>query len=93
MKNQRLQERKEYLKELALKGRAYRKENGSGETPYSDNARYCHIAYCMARGRKYEEIEPKVHECNTISKWKWEQINEDITYLKEGFDEDVRISA
>ena len=26
------------------------------------NARHFHIAYCMLRGRKHEEIEPRCHE-------------------------------
>jgi hypothetical protein len=93
MKNQRLQERKEELKQLALDGRKFRRENGCGWTPYSDQARYKHIAYCMARGRDYLEIENKVHDCNKISSWRWETINKDIEYLKEGFDEDVCASA
>ena len=93
MKNQRLAERKQELKELALKGRAERKEWGSGPTSYSESARFKHIAYCMARGKDYLQIEQKVHEHNEISDWKWETIDKDIAFLKEGFNEDVCISA
>lgn len=82
MKNQRLVERKQTLKELA---------RGSKKDSYC--YRHQHIAYCMARGRKYLEIENKVHDHNILSKWEWERLNEDIAYLKEGFNEDVHISA
>ena len=89
MKNQRLAERKQELKELTLDIRKAK--------PYSDylshQFRYKHIAYCMARGRSYEQIESKVHEHNIISKYDWERINSDIDYLKEGFCEDVCASA
>lgn len=37
--------------------------------------RRLHIAYCLLRGRTYEQIEPKVHECNKLTKWDWEKIN------------------
>ena len=93
MKNQRLLERKQELKQLTLDGRAYRKKWGSGCTPYSREARFKHIAYCMARGKKYEQIEQKVHKCNEIHEYYWKKIEADIEYLKEGFNEDVRASA
>lgn len=93
MKNQRLFERKQELKELTLKGRAERKEYGSGPTSYSETARFKHIAYCMAKGRKYEQIEQKTHEHNKISKYRWESIEKDIAFLKEGFNEDVHLGA
>lgn len=83
MKNQRLAERKQELKELA----AYIKRNKP--TYKSEEFRFKHIAYCMARGKEYNQIEQKTHEHNKISDWKWESINKDIAYLKEGFNEDV----
>jgi hypothetical protein len=93
MKNKRLQERKDELKSLALQGRNYRKNFGCGWTPYTDEARYKHIAYCMARGKEYKQIEQKVSDEKFISPYTWERIYEDIAYLKEGFNEDVRVSA
>ena len=33
------------------------------------NYRYLHIAYCLLRGKKYEQIEPKVRE-NNKPNWK-----------------------
>lgn len=93
MKNQRLFERKQELKELTLKGRAERKEYGSGPTSYSESARFKHIAYCMARGRSYEQIELYTHPHNRISDYRWESINKDIEFLKGGFSEDVCVSA
>ena len=83
MKNQRLIQRKEELKELA----SYIKKNKP--THKSEEFRFKHIAYCMARGRSYEQIENKVHEHNIISKYRWEIINKDIEFLSEGFCEDV----
>ncbi len=93
MKNQRLLERKQELKKLAKDGREYRRRNGCGWTPYSDKARFKHIAYCIARGRKYLEIERKTREDNFICEYKWEIINKDIAELQEGSNEDVYISA
>ena len=93
MKNLKLLKRKQELKQLTLDGREYRRKNGSGWTPFTDKARYDHIAYCMARGTKYLEIEQKTREDNVISKYRWEIINKDIVELKEGFNEDVHLSA
>ena len=66
MKNQRL---KEILKQYAVdirKAKATRKSVPNGYVPELEamrwNARHFHIAYCMLRGRKYEEIEPRCHE-------------------------------
>lgn len=88
MKNQRLIERKQELKDIAkrIKERTNRWYEPS-------DFRFKHIAYCMARGRSYKEIENKVHNHNIISDYKWQEINKDIDYLREGFNEDVRISA
>ena len=93
MKNQRLFERKQELKQLTLDGRNYRKENGCGWTPYSEEARFKHIAYCMSRGTTYAEIELKTHKQNEIDEYRWEAINKDVAYLEGGFSEDVCISA
>ena len=65
----KLHELKEQQKELAkeikeLKGK--RKESRYGYVPGLEGKRstyrYRHIAYCMARGRKYEEIERTCRE-------------------------------
>jgi hypothetical protein len=92
MKNKKLAERKQELKDLSEQIRKDKREHGFGYGD-SEGFRYRHIAYCMARGRKYLEIENKVHECNVISKYRWEIINKDIAELQEGFNEDVCISA
>lgn len=89
MKNQRLAERKQELKEIALDIREDKRKYG-WPACRSEEYRFKHIAYCMARGRKYEEIERKTHEHKKISKYQWEKLNSDISYLQEGFNEDVR---
>lgn len=87
MKNLKLAERKQELKELAA-------EIKLGKPTYKSSIfRYKHIAYCMARGKDYLQIENKVHEHNIISKYRWESINKDIAELREGFNEDVHPSA
>ena len=60
---------KQRLKDLAVdirKMKASRKQHEFGYVPGLDSARWearhLHIAYCMLRGRKYEEIEPRCHE-------------------------------
>jgi hypothetical protein len=83
MKNLKLAERKKELKELA----AYIKANKP--THLSETFRFKHIAYCMARGRTYEQIEAKTHQHNVISEWRWISIKKDIAELQEGFNEDV----
>lgn len=88
MKNQRLLERKEELKALA----AFIKKNKPVSWK-SEEFRFKHIAYCMARGKSYEQIEQKTHEHNKISDYRWESINKDIAYLREGFCEDVCTGA
>lgn len=40
----------------------------------SQEYRYKHVAYCLARGRKYEEIERKVTEGNEIDMLRVEKI-------------------
>ncbi len=42
----------------------------------SNERRIKHIAYCLLRGRTYEQIEQKVHECNVITKYQWKRIHE-----------------
>ena len=94
MKNQRLAERKQQLKELAAQIKQDKIDFGRGSTQWeSEMFRFQHIAYCMARGRSYEQIEQKTHEHNKISKYRWESINNDIAYLKEGFNEDVHTGS
>lgn len=34
-----------------------------------------HIAYCLLRGRTYEQIESKVHDCNKLKQADWDKIN------------------
>lgn len=59
----------------------YKPEDGKPEWFWlaeADKARYSfrlkHIAYCLLRGRKYEQIEPKVDEVHQLSKKDWEYI-------------------
>lgn len=94
MKNLKLQERKTYLKSLAreireLKSQRKSKPYGYVSGLYSSQWEYrCkHIAYCMARGRSYEEIEKSTH--TPIEQYYWDRINEDIEELRGGFSEDV----
>jgi len=49
--------------------------------------RHKHIAYCLARGRSYEQIESKVHEGNEP---KWDIIN---ALLKKVQDEQAAFRA
>ena len=83
----KIQIRKQELKDLA----AYIKKNK--RTFKSYEFRIKHIAYCMARGRTYEQIEQKTHEHNVISKYQWESINKDISELRGVSNEDVCIGA
>ena len=79
MKNLRLAERKQELKDLAAQIKK------SKPTHLSETFRFKHIAYCMARGRSYEQIEQKTHDHKAITKWRWEDIKKDITFLQESF--------
>jgi hypothetical protein len=83
MKNLRLAERKQELKDLTVQIKKNK------PTHLSEIFRFRHIAYCMARGRTYEQIEQKTHEHNIISEFRWASINKDIADLKEGFNENV----
>ena len=38
--------------------------------------RHKHIAYCLLRGRTYEQIEQKVHEHNLLKEYHWKKIHE-----------------
>lgn len=83
-----IKEMKAHLKTLAASIRQHRREykdaqRGRGvdwTAPYwkvfaeSDQFRYEHVAYCLVRGRKYEEIERTVHEGNEIDMEKVEKI-------------------
>lgn len=80
MKNLLLATRKQELKELA----AFIKRNKPTHHQ-SERFRFLHIAYCMAKGRKYEQIEQKTHDYKVISDWRWTSINKDIEELKAGF--------
>lgn len=59
------------LKELAAKIKASK--------PYwcyeKQQYRHMHIAYCMLRGRTYEQIEQTTREENVLKKHHWETIN------------------
>lgn len=84
MKNLKLAERKQQLKELA----EFIKKNKPCHSS-SESFRFKHLAYCMARGRKYEEIEQKTRDNKVISEWQWTRINKDIDELKAGFHEEA----
>ena len=78
---------KQELKELAVEIRKLRKTRKSEPYGYvpgleslSSEARHKHIVYCMLRGRRYEEIEPKCHNApSTIL----------LEMLMEDYSEDV----
>lgn len=72
---------KKELKELASTIRTMKKarcaENHGfiyGLDTNQRNYRVKHVAYCLARGRTMEQIEPKVREGNELSKWELEII-------------------
>ena len=82
---------KSELKELATEIRELRKTRKSerdGYVPLLDNmswnARHMHIAYCMLRGRKYEEIEKYCREEPNMNR---------VEKIMEEYREDVCISA
>jgi len=65
----KIQKLKKLNKEYAIdirKLKSTRKSFPHGLVPLLDNmrwnARHQHVAYCMLRGRDYEEIEAKCHE-------------------------------
>ena len=57
------------------------------------NFRHKHIAYCMARGRTYEQIEPKVREGNEPNKTYITSVLDDLTEMEVVNEKDVHISA
>jgi len=82
------QQQKEYAVEIR-KAKSTRKSCENGYVPLLDNmrwnARHNHIAYCMLRGRSYEEIEKSCHEPANMARV--EKI------MEEYRDEDVCTSA
>jgi roadblock/LC7 domain-containing protein len=79
--NEKLLELKKELKQEASEIRAMKASRCAANSGYVHGLhwaqleyRYKHIAYCMARGRTYEQIEGKVHDCNKISEYKMDQI-------------------
>ena len=71
----KIHELKQLLKEYAVdirKAKSTRKQCKNGYVPLLDNmrwnARHYHLAYCMLRGRKYEEIEPRCHEAPNMKR-------------------------
>lgn len=52
-----------------------------------------HIAYCLLRGRTYEQIEPRVLDQNKISARDWERIEAIKTQFTEVENETLRVSA
>lgn len=53
---------------------AWKREKGIMYTDLSKEYRHMHIAYCLLKGRKYEEVENKVREGNSPNWSKIEQI-------------------
>ena len=43
---------------------------------YIPKIRLWHIAYSMMKGKTYEQIETKVHECNKLTEAQWKFIKE-----------------
>ena len=81
----------------------------SKRLPTTYSRRQYHIAYSMLRGKTYEQVENKVHDCNRLNSYDWgciDQIQdlypwpaEEVeAYLerkarREEHAEDVRLSA
>jgi hypothetical protein len=90
----KIKELKSRLKELAVFNRQYKhayKEWQRGNITFADlnkmsqsgpcgNYRYMHIAYCLLRGRKYEQIENKVKPGNEPS---WNAIEHIMAAYRE----------
>jgi hypothetical protein len=79
---------KEELKALAKQIRIAKIEYKEGQRSFNvfsftyghpenlgDQFRLCHIAWSLARGRTYEQIENKVKDENKLSDQAWEKIN------------------
>jgi hypothetical protein len=85
-------EKKEQLKQMANHIRTLKDGRKSGKTSNYEcykagrSCRIEHIAYCLTRGRTYEQIEqPK--ECNRIFEYEWKKINTLHETLKAKVDE------
>ena len=86
-----IQKMKQELKALALNirltraaGKDYQRSHGAINNFPKDSKglwisvpefRHKHIAYCLARGKTYEQIEPKTHEQNKLLQKHWDKIN------------------
>lgn len=86
-----IKECKQLLKDQAKLIRdlkSQRKSNYSGYVPGLDSERRSyrlrHIAYCLARGRTLEQIEPKVAYYNELTKWDMSVIDSIIKDLTGG---------
>ena len=49
----------------------------------SHEYRLYHIAYCLLRGKLYEQVENKVHDCNKLSAYDWAEIEKIRTQYYE----------
>lgn len=90
----KIKELKSLLKELAAHNRKYKamyKDCQRGKVKWEDlwafsrsgpqgNYRYMHIAYCLLRGRTYEQIENKVKPGNEPS---WSAIEAVMSQFRE----------
>jgi hypothetical protein len=57
---------------------------------YIGNIRLYHIAYSLAKGREYEQVENKVREGNELTESQWKSINK----IKESvYEENVHTST
>jgi hypothetical protein len=61
----------------------WRQSIGHQYTDLSSHYRYRHIAYCLLRGRAYEEIERKVREGNAVTWSKVESIMVEYREVEE----------
>ena len=86
----KIKELKLRIKKTVKEIRQMKSERKSSEYGYVSGldskralARHLHIAYCLLRGRKYEEIEPSCREGNTPSEEWVEQIMEEYSCEKD----------
>lgn len=86
-----IQKMKQELKALALNirltraaGKTYQRSGGTIDNFPKDSKglyisvpafRHKHIAYCLLRGKTYEQIESKTHEQNKLLQKHWDKIN------------------
>jgi hypothetical protein len=94
-----IQKMKAELKALALNirltraaGKEYQRSGGTIDKFPKDSIglwrsvpefRHKHIAYCLARGKTYEQIESKVHEHNKLTEKHWEKINSMVKAVQD----------